>query len=174
MSYKEFTDRILKRGSHPYKIGKCLGSRDAWKWVRRNKWEATKGIHYSSSIYSSLISLVNKLLIEEVLEGHIVTFPYSMGSLYIRSNPISIKPDGSNNYGVDWKKTLEWWHEDPSAFKDKKLIKRCNKAILRIFFHKGGFKNQKYYSFRVNRSLKQALGRLQETSRIKALGNLTQ
>ena len=173
MSYKEFTDKVLKRGSHPYKIKGCLGSRDAWNWVRKNRWEATEGKRFTSSVYSSLISLVNKLLAEKVLDGHVVTFPYSMGSLYIRNNPIFIKLDGSNNYGIDWKKTLEWWHEDPSAYKNRKLIRRHNKSILRIFFHKGGFKNQKYYSFRVNRSLKQALGKLQENTKVKSLGNLT-
>lgn len=174
MSYQEFLNKIQRCGSKPHNISHCYGARDAWKWVRKNKWESLKGYKCSSSLYGAVIDEVNKMLSEKLLEGHSVDLPHQMGTLRLIAKEGKtgfLEGKIRNNYRVDWKKTLECWYEDDDARKQKIKIKRVQKYIYSLEYLKqhARYRNQKFYQFRVNRSLVRALGDKIENERLNAL-----
>ena len=169
--YQEFLGKLQKRGSKPYKISHCLGSRDAFHWVRKNKWEATGGKPVDKQLYSQIVSEVHKLLVEALIEGHEIEFPYQMGSMVLTRVPAKVfYEDGElkTNYRTDWKKTLEYrYHEDPDGHK---LIKRIQPFIYTVKYYKkrARFHNRKFYHFRPNRSLVRTLGAAVERGKMNA------
>ena len=174
MGYQEFLNKLQRRGSNKYKIAHCLGARDAWLWVRRNKWIPLKGNKCSEQLYSEIVSSINLLLVEQLLEGHTIEFPHQMGHLQLISVSPKLKNSNGkyiNNYRVDWKKTLDYWYHDEEARKKKQVVKRIQNNIYSIIYSKEGakYKNQRYYCFRANRSLVRKLGRCIENGRVTAL-----
>jgi len=163
MEYQAFLNRLQKRGSKRHVITHCLGARDAWKWVRKNKWKRLGGYSCSQSLYGSIIDQVNKLLVEQMMEGHIIDLPMQMGSLYVASIPARVEYDEGRlktNYRVDWLKTLKLWYEDKEALESHKTIKRVQKDIVYIGYDKSkaNFTNKRFYLFRANRSLVRKVG----------------
>ena len=154
----------MKRGSKPHNISHCLGSRDAWKWVRKNKWKPLNNKPCDQSIYSNVVSYVNQLLAEKLLEGHEIELPHRMGNLRLSSieTKISIK-DGvlKTNCCTDWKRTLEYWYEDKEAREAHKTIKWVQKKLVFVVYDKktANYINKRFYSFRPNRSFLKTLGR---------------
>lgn len=158
-SFKQFTNRILKRGSHKYKIAHCYGVRDAWLWVRTNKWQLLKGSNPSHSTYGAVVNEVNKRIIEKLFEGNDIDLPHQMGSLQIVAYKTkAVFKDGKlkDNYSVNWTKTLRYWFEDKGALQERMKIKKESDYgyILQYCKNKAKYKNQSYYKFRCNRSLK--------------------
>lgn len=174
MSLKEFLFQLQKPGSKPYKLTHCYGARDAWKWVRRNKWAALNGNKCSETLYGDIISTINQKLAEKLLEGHRIDFPYNMGTLELTATePDVYLKDGkmTNTYRIDWKKTLNYWYEDSKAREERKHIKRIQKYIYHIHYSKAkaSYRNQKYYDLRLNRSLIRALGAKIDNEKLNAL-----
>ena len=173
-NYQEFLNKLQKQGSKPHTISHCLGARDAWKWVRKNKWKVLKGQKCSSALYGALIMEVNKLLVEELFEGHLIEFPHNMGTLMLTGTPAKLRyKEGKlyNNYRTDWEKTLKYWFEDDEARKNKQVIKRVQNTIYNIKYSKRNacYKNQRYYHMRINRSLVRALGKKIKGQKLNAL-----
>lgn len=160
--YQEFLNKLQKRGSKPYKLGHCFGARDAFRWIRKNKWKALDGKPCDKLLYSKIISSVNQELVESLLDGHQVELPHQMGTLLLSRMPSWVKiVDGEvkTNYWTDWKKTLEYMYEDKEAREKHSRIRRINSYIYRIRYSKSSahFQNRYFYKFRPNRSLKKAL-----------------
>ncbi len=174
MDFKEYTNKLLKRGSKPYKLSHCLGARDAWKYTRKNKWKALKGLKCSSDVYGEIINQINLQLVDALLDGHEIEFPYQMGVLRLISTPVKLEMVNGklkNNYRTDWKKTLQCWYEDPYMEKQGKVIKRVSNNLYSIEYSKTAarFRNRSYYMFRANRSLVRELGKRVEEGRINSL-----
>lgn len=174
MTYQEFLSDLQKLGSKPHKISKCLGARDAWKWVRKNKWEALRGSMCSSSLYGAVVDEVNKLIVEQLIEGHTITFPHQMGTLKLTATEAKVSySDGKikNNYRIDWKKTLNYWYKNPEAREQKQYIKKIQDYIYNILYIKNSarFKYRRFYQFRANRSLVKTLGKRIENEKLNAL-----
>lgn len=174
MGYEEFLNKLQKRGSKPHSISHCFGARDAYKWVRKNKWTALKGSKCTDSEYSAVISLVNKHLVELILSGHSIEFPHQMGSLKVVGVPAKVgyvEGKLTNNYRVDWKKTLEYWYNDSEARENRQKVKRISSCIYHIVYDKtcARFRNRKFYQYRINRSLGKALGKKAENQKINTL-----
>lgn len=174
MDYQAFLNRLQKRGSKPHTIGHCLGTRDAWKWVRKNKWHRLNNKPLSQSLYSSIINTVNQFIIEQLLEGHEIELPNRLGSLYLASVPAKVVyKDGElkTNYRTDWLKTFSLWFEDEEAYNSHKRIKRVQKDIVFIKYdkHKANFINKRFYFFRANRSLVRKVGHTVENCPIPIL-----
>lgn len=171
--YQEWLGRLQKRGSKPYKLGHCLGARDAFHWVRKNKWKALEGKPCDKLLYSQIISAVNKELAELLLEGHRIEFPHQMGSVLLSCYPAKVKVvDGEikTNYKNDWQKTLQYMWENRGEEGEHTRIKRVETRICRIRYSKKGarFQNRYFYLFRANRSLARTLGRLSAKQKINA------
>ena len=167
MDIDDFKKEVTRVGSHKHIIPHCVGTREAWKYIRRNKWEGI-GEPVESSLYSEIINLMNKELVEDMLGGHTVVFPYGIGSMKIVNEPVRIKPDGKNNCLVDWKGTLEWWYSDPSAHSARKVLKRLSKSVVRASFCKGNFTNRRFWLFRFNRDLKRFITKMSDKMRFNA------
>lgn len=173
-TYQEFLNSLQKRGSKPHTITHCLGARDAWKWLRKNKWHKTKGTPVSQALYGSIIDAVNQFLVEQLLEGHEIELPQRMGSFYLASVPAKVAFEGGkmkNNYRTDWLKTLQLWHEDEEARNSHKRIKRIQNDIFFIKYDKtkANFTNKRFYIFRANRSLVKKVGEAIETHGVQAV-----
>ena len=173
-TYQEFLNRLQKRGSKPHKISHCLGTRDAWRWVRHNHWQKTGGQPVDQLLYSRIINEVNKILVEKMLEGHVFDIPFRMGSLLIASMPAKVEMvDGQlqTNYRTDWLKTLQYFYEDEEGRNSHKTIKRVQPEIYFIKYSKHGarFHNRMFYQFRANRSLVRKLGAAVEAGAIHCL-----
>lgn len=159
--YQEFVGKLQKRGSKPHKISHCLGSRDAFHWVRKNHWKTTGDKPVDKQLYSKIVSEIHKVLIESLIEGHEIEFPYQMGSLVLTRTPAKVfYEDGKlrTNYRTDWKKTLDYrFNEDPEGHQ---LIKRIQPFIYTVKYYKKGarYHNRKFYHFRANRSLLRLVG----------------
>lgn len=174
MKYQEFLNDLQKKGSKPHSISHCLGARDAWKKIRKDKWGYLKGNKCSSSLYGAVIDEVNKILSEMLLEGHKIELPHQMGSIELIAAQSKLDyKDGKlkSNYRIDWKKTLEYWYEDNEARRDRRCIKRVQKYIYSILYskHNARYRNQKFYQFRANRSLVRTLGNKIENEKLNAL-----
>ena len=172
--YQQFLNKLQKRGSKPHRISHCLGARDAWKWVRKNKWEAIGGKPCSQSLYSQVISTVNWLIVEQLLDGHEIELPYQMGSILLSSIPTYVcMEDGKakNNYSTDWKKTLEYWFEDPDAKASHQRIKRVQPWKYEVLYlkQKAMYRNRRFYQFRPNRSLIRYIGHAVENGSIRGV-----
>ncbi len=171
--YKEWLGKLQKWGSKPYRLGHCLGARDAFHWVRKNKWKALDGKPCDKLLYGKVISTVNQCLREMLLEGHQIEFPYQMGTILLSCYPAKIwESDGEykTNYKVDWKKTLQYLWEDKEAMDNHPRIKRIEPRIYRVRYtkRKAHFQNRYFYLFRANRSLNRTLGRVSANQKIIA------
>lgn len=169
--YQAFLNDLQKRGSKKHHIGHCMGSRDAWKWVRKNKWSEV--IPCSSTLYSQIVNEVNLKLIEALLEGHTIELPYQMGKLSIVGVKTKVALEGDkikDNYRIDWKKTLEYRYKNKAAREEHKLIKRIQKMKYYIRYSKDTacFRHRRLYMFRANRSLVRILGKTIEKKGIIA------
>lgn len=172
-SYQEYLNKLQKRGSKPHHIGHCLGTREAWKWVRKNHWKELKDTPCDSSLYSNIINSVNLMLIEQLFEGHSIEFPHQMGRIALTvTTPRVYMKDGKvrDTYNQDWKKTLEYWYNNPEARKTHKPIKWVQKDCYFIRYYKdcAHFNNRFFYQFRPNRSLLKKMGNIVQTRKIKA------
>ena len=171
MEYQEFLNTLQKRGSKPHKLGHCLGSRDAWKWIRHHHWNRVGGQTVDQLLYSKIVNEVNKILVEQMLEGHVFDIPFQMGSFMIASIPAKVfEKDGKiyTNYRTDWKKTLQYFYEDEEGRNAHKPVKRIQNDIYYIRYTKSGarFRNRMFYRFRANRSFVRKLGAAVEGGRI--------
>lgn len=172
--YQEWL-RELQKWDKPreHRIDHCLGSRDAFHWVRKNKWKALDGKPCDKLLYSQIISAVNNELKELLLEGHEVEFPYQMGSLVLNCTPTSAyykNGEVENNYKIDWKKTLQWLFEDSEAMDNHKRLKRIAPFYCKVRYYKkkARYLNQRFYYFRVNRSLRRKIGNANDAGRVNA------
>lgn len=169
--YQKFLGKLQKRGSNPHRIKHCLGSRDAFMWVRKNHWKALEGKKCDKLLYSRIIDAVNQELVELLFEGHEIEFPYQMGTLVINCRPAKVYyKDGEimTNYKVDWKKTLDYLYTDSEAMENHSRVKRVQPYIysVRYYKRKARYLNRRFYSFRVNRSLRRNLGIAVEKGRL--------
>lgn len=170
--YEEFLGALQKRGSKPHRIPHCLGSRDAWKWVRKNKWKALGGKPCEQSMYEEIIRTMNQILAEKLLEGHEVVLPYQMGSLHISSSKPRVRVVNGKietTYRTDWKKTLRLLYEDRDARDSHQRVRRVNNRVYILKYSKRGavYKYRKSYSFRPNRSMMRRIGKLTESGGLR-------
>lgn len=158
----EFRRQLLKVDKpRKHKIRNSLGTYDAYKYIRKNKWFDI-GQPVTEHQFYSIIRGINKLLAEELLNEHDIVLPCKMGIIEVRKYDarISIK-DGKikTNLPVDWDKTLKLWSEDEEAYKERILIKMEEKEVFKVCYNriKANYNNKSFYEFVVNRDLKRRL-----------------
>ena len=75
MDFQEFRKSILKtKNKRNHTIKNSLGVRDVFKWCQKNKWPGIDRVLKESEFYK-IIRTVNKLIAEELIQGHDVKFP---------------------------------------------------------------------------------------------------
>ena len=157
---REFKRRIRKvNQSRKYKVRNSLGVYDGYKYYRKNKPDSKEYV-LTESQYFSIIRKINLHLVDELLLGHDVRLPKSMGTIEIRKydRKIRLGKDGKihTNLPIDWDKTLKLWYEDEEAFKDKTLVRAEENEIFKVYYNRGSanYNNKTYYEFLFNRDLK--------------------
>lgn len=157
-----FRRQVLKvENQRKYKITNSVGTRDAYKWIRRNKWFDI-GQSISEHDFYTIIRSINNYLAECLSRGEDVVLPKRLGRLEIRKFDAKIEiQDGKvkTNLPIDWDKTLKLWSDDEKAYKERTLIKMEEKEIYKIFYNKqlANYNNKSFYSFKINRVLKKKL-----------------
>lgn len=158
----EFRRQLLKVDKpRKHKIRNSLGTYDAYKYIRKNKWFDI-GQPVTEHQFYSIIRGMNNLLAEELLNEHDIVLPCKMGVIEVRKYDarISIKEGKiKTNLPVDWDRTLKLWSEDEEAYKERILIKMEEKEIFKVCYNriKANYNNKSFYEFVVNRGLKRRL-----------------
>lgn len=156
--YEEFRKSKLKvHGEKHFKITGSLGVKDAYRWLRKNKWPGIERPLTESEFYS-IIREVNNYLAAELAQGNEILLPQRMGLLEVRKVDTYVKfVDGKlrTNRGIDWKKTLQLWHQDKQAEEEKLLIRKENKENFTIFYNRitSNYINKTFYQFRPHRAV---------------------
>lgn len=157
-----FRKSILKvEGPRRHKINNSLGTYDAYKYIRKNKWFDI-GRPLKEYEFYAIVRSVNNYLAEELLKGKDIILPHRLGKLELRKydTDISIKNGViKTNLPIDWDRTLKLWSEDEESYKERTLVKMEEKEIFKVFYNKrtANFSNKSFYTFEVNRDLKRRL-----------------
>lgn len=162
MDYNEFRAKTLKlRGKKNFKITNSYGTKEAWRWVKKNKW-LNIGQPITEHDFRIIINSLNLFLQDQLLQGHDINLPLNMGRIEVRKYKTHIKIDQEGlktNMGVDWKRTLELWNDDIEARNNKQLIRVESKEIFKFYYNKqrAKYKNKSFYEFTPTRSFKKRL-----------------
>ena len=83
-SYKDFKSAIQGlQNTRTHKVTNSLGSYDAYKYIRKNKW-FNIGRPLTEHEFYQIIRRINNYLAEELINGNDVIFPNRMGKLELR------------------------------------------------------------------------------------------
>ena len=156
-SYKDFKSAIQGlQNTRTHKVTNSLGSYDAYKYIRKNKW-FNIGRSLTEHEFYQIIHRINNYLAEELINGNDVIFPNRMGKLELRKrNALPIIDKNGNlkvTYAIDWDNTLKLWYEDEEAFNNKTLVRLPERNIFRIKYNN----NKSFMEFQVNRNIKMRL-----------------
>ena len=159
-SYKDFKSVIQGlQNTRTHKVTNSLGSYDAYKYIRKNKW-FNIGRPLTEHEFYQIIRRINNYLAEELINGNDVIFPNRMGKLELRKrNALPIIDKNGNlkvTYAIDWDSTLKLWYEDEEAFNNKTLVRLPERNIFRIKYNKNtaNYNNKSFMEFQVNRNIK--------------------
>lgn len=161
-SFDEFAARTLKiRSSRKARIRNTFNSYDIYKVMRKNHWYNI-GKPVTEYDYYRIIRGINSLLAKEIAIGHEVVLPFHMGTLGLISSERGVALcDGKLKitYPIDWRKTLELWHEDEEERKKKTLVRMENERVYRVSYYRGNadYNNKNFYQFFPSRSVKAAI-----------------
>ena len=159
-SYKDFKSAIQGlQNTRTHKVTNSLGSYDAYKYIRKNKW-FNIGRPLTEHEFYQIIRRINNYLAEELINGNDVIFPNRMGKLELRKrNSLPVIDKNGNlkvTYAIDWDNTLKLWYEDEEAFNNKTLVRLPERNIFRIKYNKNtaNYNNKSFMEFQVNRNIK--------------------
>ena len=159
-SYKDFKSAIQGlQNTRTHKVTNSLGSYDAYKYIRKNKW-FNIGRPLTEHEFYQIIRRINNYLAEELINGNDVIFPNRMGKLELRKrNSLPIIDKNGNlkvTYAIDWDSTLKLWYEDEEAFNNKTLVRLPERNIFRIKYNKNtaNYNNKSFMEFKINRYIK--------------------
>ena len=159
-SYKDFKSAIQGlQNTRTHKVTNSLGSYDAYKYIRKNKW-FNIGRPLTEHEFYQIIRRIHNYLAENLINGNYVIFPNRMGKLELRKrNALPIIDKNGNlkvTYAIDWDNTLKLWYEDEEAFNNKTLVRFPERNIFRIKYNKNtaNYNNKSFMEFQVNRNIK--------------------
>ena len=159
-SYKDFKSAIQGlQNTRTHKVTNSLGSYDAYKYIRKNKW-FNIGRPLTEHEFYQIIRRINNYLAEDLINGNDVIFPNRMGKLELRKrNSLPVIDKNGNlkvTYAIDWDSTLKLWYEDEEAFNNKTLVRLPERNIFRIKYNKNtaNYNNKSFMEFQVNRNIK--------------------
>lgn len=144
-------------------IKNSFGIKLIFQELRRRKFY--NKLTVTDSQFYAIIKEVNTLLAEQLCKGLIVKLPYGLGQLETFKINTTVKFENNKlvtNKPVDWKKTLDLWLSDEECYRNKTLIRREIKALIKLHWNRIGCKckNIKYFSFKPSRELCRKLGAL--------------
>lgn len=163
-SWMEFRTLISKaKEKRTHSIINSYGIRDAYIWLRKNKWLKLKK-PISEHEFSQIIKTVNRHLAEKLLKGNTISLPYGMGDLEVQKYDLQFWIQDNKmrtNAPIDWDSTLRLWYEDEEARANKTLIRNEDKEHIKIVYKawKATYKNKSFFKWYPNRDLKNELSK---------------
>ena len=157
----DFRKEVLKVNKpRVHKVNNSLGTYDAYKWLRKNKWLDVGPI--SEHDYYAIIRTVNKALAKSFLHLGSINLPLRMGEIILRKyHPSITLQDGKikTNLPVDWDSTLQLWSEDKESYKKRTLIRLEEKEVFKVLYDKSKalYNNKSFYTLELNRDIKLSL-----------------
>ena len=158
----EFRRKILTLNkSRTHNVRNSLGTYDAYKWIRKNKW-LDIGRSVTEHEFYTIIRQINNLLAENILSGGDIVLPHRLGTIELRKYDTRISICNGKvvtNLPIDWDRTLKLWSEDEEAYKERTLIKMEEKEVFKVFYNKrtANYENKSFMQFEINRDLKRRL-----------------
>lgn len=158
----DFRRQVLRVNEpRKHRINNSVGTYDAYKWIRKNKW-LDIGQPISEHDFYTIVRHINDYLAECLSNGQDIILPHKLGRLEIRKFGARVELHNGvvkTNLPVDWDKTLKLWFEDEEAYKERTLIKMEEKEIFKVFYNRSraDYENKSFYSFEINRDLKRRL-----------------
>lgn len=159
MEYREFRNRTLNNvGTHNFKVTNSYGNKEAWRWVKKNKW-LDLGQPITEREFGVIIKTINQHLHDQLITGKDIILPHKMGRLELRKFEAKLVLKDNKietNLPINWDRTLRLWHEDEEAMADKVLIRYEDKTRFSIHYDKtrANYNNKSFYKFIPNRSMK--------------------
>lgn len=160
--YEEFKRKVQKLNlPRHHKVTGSLGSYDAYKYIRKNKWFDIPRPLKEGEFYS-IIRSINDLLAIELSKGNAINLPHRLGTLEIRKRPTRVAIiDGKlvTSLPIDIDATLKLWYEDKEAFDNKTIVRIETEEVFKVYYNKkdANYKNKSFYAFQPNRRIKEGL-----------------
>jgi len=157
MDSKSFIARVKKiHDKKKRKIPNAINIKLIFQELRRHNFY-NKGRVTDSQFYA-IIREVNQIIADQLCKGLIVKLPYGLGTLETFKFDSVVKyKDGKLivKRPVDWGETLKLWQSDSECYKNKTLIRRDWKTMIKIRWNRLSCrcKNIQYFSFKPTRSL---------------------
>ena len=157
----DFRKEVLKVNKpRVHKVKNSLGTYDAYKWLRKNKWLDVGPI--SEHDYYAIIRTVNKALALNFLHSGSIKLPERMGEIILRKYPVKLCLKNGKlqtNLPIDWDATLNLWSKDKDSYAKKTLIRSEERELFKVLYDKSNalYNNKSFYSFELNRDVKVAL-----------------
>jgi hypothetical protein len=160
MNYTDFKIKVTKirEKKGPSKITNSNGVKEAWRWLRKNKW-LNLGQPITELELGTIIKAINQTLQDQLLEGKDVRLPNKMGRLEVRKFHDKLQYENGKiitNLPIDWERTLHLWWEDEESHKAKTLVRyeACERFLIYLNKTYAHFTNKEFYKFTPTRSFK--------------------
>lgn len=164
MDYQEFRNEIQKANDKRiHKVTGSLGSYDAYKWIRKNKWLDIERPLKEGEFYR-IIRKINQYLAEELSNGHEIHLPHRLGVLELRKRPTRVEIVDNRlvtTLPIDWDATLKLWYEDEESYQNKTLVRLESEEVFKVYYNKtsANYINKSFYTFRPNKELKRNISK---------------
>ena len=166
MTFKEFVASKRKREegklNADFKVKDYLAyyKHTVWRYqggltkagTRRKRMQKNGKWNLTPVLYKKILSSINSLLLEAVIQGEDIELPVGFGIIYARQKDVYTKlnEDGTlkTNRAINWKETLQLWYDDKEARETKQIVYQDNskvKAYIRIKF--GDFINKRFLKY---------------------------
>jgi hypothetical protein len=155
--------KISKRGKN--KINADFGIREYYQDYIK-KFEDSSVHNIDKHKYKTIIEMMGELLFKELLTSNEVRLPKRLGIISFKKYKQNIKVRNGimgGNLPPDWKKTLEYWKENPNA--ERKVLRTLNEHFdgyrVKLVYNKktANFKNKTAYRIKLVRDLHRQLAK---------------
>lgn len=173
IEYNKFRANIIKlREKKHFKVTHSNGTKQAWRWLKKNKW-LNLGQPITEREFGLIVKSINKFLAEQLLSGHDIILPCRMGRIEIRKYKARIKCENGKiitNLPINWKRTLQLWHDDDEAYNNKIIVRQEAKEIFRIIYNRqsANYNNKSFYQFSATRDVRKTLSKKIKDNKIDA------
>jgi len=84
------------------------------------------GIDLTYTEFKNIYNYLLKRMVEILVSGEVIAFPYEFGSVYVRKFPVRYVLDengkldrGKSSLPIDWKRTRDYWRANPEEKREK-------------------------------------------------------
>lgn len=143
-----------------FRITNSWTIKDAFRWVRKNKWFGEKPV--TEHNFYAIVREVGKALAERYITTGHLSFPMGMGEIYLSKKRLKTAIVNGRLVGgrLDKVATFKLWNEDPEAKKNKVIV-RFEGDYYRTKYRKlsATYRNKIMYRFSIHKELQKRLSK---------------